>query len=88
MFRLWAKAFKDNKMMWDTEIRDEREESRTHKVLDSIEKVCLKYDLSRPIWLEKNINDFKRSSKVKFRKDNFVDEIPFDYLEIQILEED
>lgn len=88
MFRLWAKAFKDNKMMWDTEIRDEREESRTHKVLDSIEKVCLKYDLSRPIWLEKNIKDFKRSSKVKFRKDNFVDEIPFDYLEIQILEED
>lgn len=88
MFRLWAKAFKDNKMQWDVEIKDSTEDTRTHKVMNAIEKICTEKDLSVPVWFEKNIQEFKRSSKVKFRKDNFIDEVSFDYLECQIIEED
>ena len=32
--------------------------------------------------------DFKRFSKVRFRQDNFFEAIDFDYLEIQVIEED
>lgn len=88
MFRIWAKEFKDNRMLRDTVVCDSREESRTHKIFDSIEKICMDFDLSKPYWLEKNIEDFKRDAKVKFRQDNFVDEIDFDYLEIMVIEED
>ena len=88
MFRIWAKEFKDNRMLRDTVVCDSREESRTHKIFDSIEKICMEFDLSKPYWLEKNIEDFKRDAKVKFRQDNFVDEIDFDYLEIMVIEED
>lgn len=88
MFRLWAKAFKNGKMIWDYEVKDDRFETRTHKVLDAVDKVCQEFDLSTPIWLKKNVKDFQRCSKVKFRKDNFIDEIPFDYLEIHVIEED
>ena len=35
-----------------------------------------------------NIEDFKRNGKVRFYKDSFIDFIPFDYLEIQVIEED
>ena len=41
-----------------------------------------------PIWLDMNINDFKRTSKVRFYKDSFIDSIDFDYLEVQVIEED
>ena len=35
-----------------------------------------------------NIQDFQRRDKTRFTKDSFIDEINFDYLEIQMLEED
>ena len=35
-----------------------------------------------------NINEFKRHARVKFRADNFVESIEFDYLELQVIEED
>lgn len=88
MFRLWAKEFKDNRMVKDTVIEDARSETRTHKVFDALEEVCLKFDLGKPIWLEATVSDFKRHSKARFSQDNFIEEIDFDYLEIHVIEED
>lgn len=88
MFRLWAKEFKDNRMIKDTVIEDARSETRTHKVFDALEEVCLKFDLGKPIWLEATVSDFKRHSKARFSQDNFIEEIDFDYLEIHVIEED
>lgn len=88
MFRLWAKEFKDNRMVKDTLIEDARSETRTHKVFDALEEVCLRFDLGKPIWLEATVSDFKRHSKARFSQDNFIEEIDFDYLEIHVIEED
>jgi hypothetical protein len=57
-------------------------------VFDAIEEICLAFDLSKPIWLEKNIAEFQRVDKTRFTSDNFIDAIDFDYLEIQVIEED
>lgn len=62
--------------------------SRTKKVFAALDSVCCEFDLSRPLWLDKNIADFKRSSRVRFTQDNFIDSVEFDYLELQVLEED
>ena len=40
------------------------------------------------IWLDSNISDFKRHGKTRFTKDNFVEDIDFDFLEMHIIEED
>lgn len=88
MFRLWAKELKDNRMIKDTVIEDARPETRTHKVFDALEEVCLQFDLGKPIWLEATVSDFKRHSKARFSQDNFIEEIDFDYLEIHVIEED
>lgn len=88
MFRLWAKEFKNNRMLKDTVIADGRDETRTHKVFDALEEVCLQFDLGKPIWLDANVSDFKRHSKVRFSQDNFIEEIDFDFLEIHVIEED
>ena len=71
MFRLWAKEFKDNRMLRDTVIEVDNDDTRTHKIFHAIDEVCHEFDLSNPIWLESNI----------------VDSIEFDYLEIHIIEE-
>ena len=88
MFRIWAKEFKDNRMLKDITICDDSNETRTHKVFNAIDKVCYEFDLSRPIWLDSNISEFKRHAKVRFTADNFIDEIDFDYLEIHVIEEE
>lgn len=88
MFRLWGRIFTDNRLIKDTVICNDNNDTRTHKIFNSLDEICCELDLSRPIWLESTINDFRRHSKAKFTKDNFVEDIDFDFLEIQIIEED
>lgn len=88
MFRLWAKEFKDNRMLMDTVIEDNSDDTRTHKIFHALDEVCLQFDLSKPIWLDSTVSDFKQHRKTRFFQDNFIEEISFDYLEIQVIEED
>ena len=87
--RLWGKMIRDNLILMNMTITDESEETRTHKVLHALEQICHEWDLSVPIWLDSNIRDFQRTKKVRFTQDSFVgEEISFDFLELQVLEED
>lgn len=88
MFRLWGKIWKDNHMIQDTVICDGTEDTRTHKVFRALEQICYEFDLGNPIWLDSTITSFKRCSKTRFHQDNFMEHIDFDYLEIQVIEED
>lgn len=88
MFRLWAKEFKDNRLVRDIVITDDGQDTRTHKVFHAMDEVCYSFDLSKPIWLDKTIAEFKRHDKARFTQDNFIDHIDFDYLEIHVIEED
>lgn len=56
-------------------------------VFQSLEEICYQFDLGSPIWLESNIRDFQIHSKTRFGQDQFMESIPFDYLEIQVIEE-
>ena len=89
MFRLWAKEFKENRLLKDITITDSsKEKNRTKKVFDSVDEICYEFDLSKPIWLDRNIDEFKRHDKTRFYQDNFIDSIDFDFLEIHVIEED
>ena len=57
MFRLWAKEFKDNRMLKDMTVCNDKEDTRTHKVFGAIDEVCLAFDLGKPIWLDSNVAD-------------------------------
>jgi len=87
MFRLWGKVWKDNHMIRDTVFEEESDDTRTHKIFRGLDKICHDFDLERPIWLDKNVSEFRRHSKARFYQDSFIEEIPFDYLEIQVIEE-
>ena len=88
MFRLWGKIWKDNHLLKDITIEDDSTDTRTHKIFHALDEICLEFDLGKPIWLEKNIEEFKRHAKARFYQDSFIEQIEFDFLEIQVIEED
>lgn len=89
MFRLWAKIIVSGKMVKNMTIENpDSSLNRTKKIFSALDEVCYAYDLSKPLWLDKNIREFKKNSRTKFTKDNFVDEIEFDSLDIEVIEED
>lgn len=86
--RIWFKIFTDAHLIKSETIEDDTDNTRTHKIFAALEEVCIRFDLGKPIWLDANIAEFKKRSQTRFTKDNFVEEIDFDYLEIHVLEED
>ena len=88
MFRLWGKIFKNNKLLRDLTVENPSDETRTHKVFSAVSYLCLEFDLPNPIWLKGNVSEFKRLSRTRFSQDSFMEPVDFDYLEIQVIEED
>lgn len=87
MFRLWGKIFKDNRLIKDTVICDDSEDTRTHKIFHALDSICYEFDLSKPIWLDSTIHEFQKHDKARFYQDSFINSIDFDYLEIHVIEE-
>ena len=71
--RIWFKIYTDTHLMRDITIENDSDDTRTHKIFKA---------------LESNVSDFKRHGKTRFTKDNFVEDIDFDFLEMHIIEED
>lgn len=88
MFKLWARKWRDGHLIEDVVVEDPSSDTRTHKVFHCMTEICYQMDLAEPHWLPLNIKDFQRQAKCRFTQDSFPDEINFDYLEVQILEED
>ncbi len=86
--RIWAKIFRDNHMLRDTVVEDGHEDTRTHKIFRALEEICRQFDLAQPVWLDKNIAEFKRHAKTRFYQDSFMETVEFDYLEFHVIEED
>ena len=66
--KIWGKIWKDNHLLRDTVVEDCREETRTHKVFDALYKICVEFDLGKPIWLDSNVAEFKRTATAFSRR--------------------
>ena len=86
--RIWFKMFDDTHLVKTETIEDDSQETRTYKIFAALELACHLFDLGVPIWLDHNVQEFQKNGKTRFYQDNFIEEIEFDYLEMQILEED
>ena len=86
--RIWFKIIKDTRIIHSQTIENHKNDTGTHKIFEALEEACVHLDLGKPIWLDSNVAEFQKHSKTRFRKDNFVEEIDFDYLEMEVLEED
>ncbi len=88
MFRMSGTIYKDGRIVRDCVSRQEDYSvSRTQHVLTALREICDYLDLEVPIWLDQNIRQFKQKSKTQFYPDSFVEQISFDYLAIEVIEE-
>ena len=78
----------DNHLLKDTVICDDSEDTRTHKIFRGLESICYEMDLGNPSGWNLQSEHFKKHGKARFYQDNFIEQIDFDYLEIQVIEED
>ena len=88
MFQMWGKLVENNHILQDLTVCIDDEDTRTHKVFRALDEICDAWNLAKPIWLDTNIREFQKHAKVRFYQDSFIDGIDFDYLEIQVIEED
>ena len=89
MFRVWGKIIDKNRLVKDTVVEiEDYTISRTQKVYQALDTMCYEFDLEKPIWLELNKKDFIQNARTRFTQDSFIEEIDFDYLDFQVIEED
>lgn len=86
--RIWGKIIRDNHLLRDTVVVLEGPQRRTLKIFEGLRLICMEFDLAVPTWLDVNVKEFQRIAKTRFRQDSFIEQIPFDYLEIQVIEDD
>lgn len=87
MYKLWAKKIKDNKIIESLNIKNNENLSLTEKKEKCFKEICQKFDLSIPILLKKHDKEFSEFKSVTFYADDFVDNIDFDKLEIDLLDD-
>lgn len=89
MFRIWGKLIKENKLIKDhTVCIEDYSMTRTAKVYQALDELCYEFDLGKPIWLDINKKDFIKHARTRFTQDSFIEEIDFDYLDFQVIEEE
>lgn len=88
MFRIWGKLWKDSHLLRDYTYEEDGFDTRTHKIFKGMDAFCYEFDIEKPIWLDSTIREFKKHNKTRFYQDSFIEDIDFDYLEIQVIEED
>ena len=80
--KLWIKTIKGEKItksvMHDVGVFD------VSKLLDYLTEICFSLDIPRPIVIEKHYRDFKEFNHTIFKPSDFVEDVSFDKLWIEI----
>ena len=80
--KIWFKGYKKNnpKLSKVFDIKDEED------LFDIVVLCCNEFDLPTPVILEKHKKYFNEFSLVKFSKADFVEQIPYEAIEVEIFE--
>jgi len=80
--KVWAALHKNNKVL----ARAKSESSLTdasEALMDCLEQIYKELDIAEPVWVKKHATELSRYHRVKFLPDDFLEPVPFDYMEIE-----
>ena len=86
--RIWAKTIQHQKIQ--SEVVREFALARPSDIegwMPILHELCQALDLSRPIVLEKHLNELERFNHTQFRQSDFMEPVLFDRFDIEILVE-
>ena len=82
MSRLWVKLIKHHKMA-----RNETIECAWGEQEQALIDLCREMDVPAPMWLSKHEFEFEQFRHTAFTKDHFIEEVSFDKMEIEFLDD-
>ena len=82
MTRLWVRLIKKHRI--ERQMTVECAFDGAHEALD---EACHALDVPRPIWLPKNEREFASFRMTAFTQDHFVEEIHFERMEIEFIDD-
>lgn len=87
MLRLWTRVIRRNKII-EQVVTVSSLDNEPAAVAEALHAACVELDIARPMWLSLNDNDMEAYRRTTLNQDNFLEDIPFDRMEIEILEEE
>ena len=89
MLRIWAKLWKRGRMTENITVQDDHTDlPLADRISLLLEEIIHKLDLARPIFLKSNEKELKTYGATKFTQDHFIEDFPYQSLEIEIIEMD
>lgn len=86
MYKLWARKISRNKIINSITVKNKEDISTIDKRDKCLKEICQKLDISVPIWLKKHEIEFSQFKYVTFYPQDFVDEVDFDKLEVELID--
>ena len=83
MPRLWARIIKKHRIE-----RQATADCAWEGAPDALTELCHEFDIPRPIWLNKHDREFEDFRRTQFLPEHFMEDVPFQRLEIEFLEDD
>jgi hypothetical protein len=83
MPRLWARIIKKHRIE-----KQATAECAWGDAEEALTELCHEFDIPRPLWLNKHCREFEEFRRTQFLPEHFMEDVPFQRLEIEFLEDD
>lgn len=87
MYKLWAKKINKNHLTDSIVVKNKEDITPSEKREKCLKEICQKLDISVPVWLKKHDLEFSQFKYVTFYPQDFIDEIDFDKLEVELIDD-
>ena len=87
MLRLWTRVIRHNKIVEEA-VTESPQPDEPSAVAEALHAACVRLDIARPMWLSLNDKDMEEYRRTTLTQENFLEDIHFDRMEIEILEEE
>ena len=82
MSRIWVRLMKRQRIAVQNTISCPRGGEK-----DALIELCREMDVPAPIWLPKNEREYEKFRRTAFTRDNFVESLSYDRMEIEFLDD-
>lgn len=79
--RLWGRIIKGTRIL-----KSETVPCDPRDIDEALLALCRRFDVPRPLWLQKNEKDFASFGRTHFSQDHFMEPISFSRMEIELIQ--
>lgn len=80
--KVWASLHNHHKVLARAESESSLPDA-SEALMECLEIVYKELDIAEPVWVKKHAMELSRYHRVKFRPEDFLEPVSFDYLEIE-----